>query len=120
MQLSTYPHLSHCLALLGTDMGALLIEDAEIPAKWRERAVQAEFELSRLTLAQVETFAIWEETEQEIEAEKAPAANAILYGVFDGDLGEVFYKPIDNGYDYHKITEQEARLKANLLTKQGA
>jgi hypothetical protein len=120
MKLSTYPHLSHCLALLGTDMGAILVEDAEVPEKWQDRVVQAEFELSQLSTAQVETFTIGEEGEQAVEAEKAPAANAILYDAFDGDLGEVFYDPIAIGSDYHKITEQEARLKANLLSKQGA
>jgi hypothetical protein len=64
MKLSTYPHLSHCLALLGTDMGAILNEGAEIPEKWQERVVQAEFELSQLTLTQVETFTMGEESEQ--------------------------------------------------------
>jgi hypothetical protein len=120
MKLSAYPHLSHCLALLGTDMGAILAEDVEIPEKWQDRVVQAEFELSQLTPTQVETFTMGEEREQAVEAEKAPAADAVLRDAFDGDLSEVFYNPIDNALDYHKVTEQETRLKANLLTKQGA
>lgn len=118
MILSTLPHLSHALAVLSTDIGAVLNEQAEFPAKWADRAQVAEEELAKMPPEQVETFVIGEETEQEQLRPLAPAAHGLLCDAFDGDLSELLFKSLESGNDYLAVEDRADALLAQKLTLQ--
>jgi hypothetical protein len=77
---------------VGVDCGASVVADARLPEKWAERAKLAEAELAPLTLDQLETLAMGEESDQEPLKKLCPNADALLADAFDGDLSEVVFK----------------------------
>lgn len=114
MKISELRYLSYALAYLGTDMGAHLNAEAEIPQAWEERARLAEEELSKFTIDEIETLVCGEENDQEALKPRAPNADALFLDAFDGDLSDVLYKPLGCGFAYHDILDDAAARKKAL------
>jgi hypothetical protein len=120
VQLSTLPHLSQALAVLATDIGAVLNQGAVFPEKWAARAQDAERELSRLDPGQVEKLVVGEEMDQEEIQPLAPATHGLLCDAFDGDLSDLLYVPLTSALDYQGVENLSDELtKQKIVLQQG-
>lgn len=120
MQLSTLPHLAHALAVLATDIGAMLNLEAELPPKWLEGAQAADIELSWFTLESVEQLVLGEELDQEQLRPQASEADRLLRDAFDGDLSDLLFTPLSSAFDYQGVEDlAEDLAKKKLVLQQG-
>lgn len=99
MKPAQLPALKRALEMLGSDNGANLRIDVDIPREHIAQAIAAERELAQLNVAEIWNLVAGDEEEQEPQAKRAPNAHAFLCAAFDGALSDILFSAWRNALD---------------------
>lgn len=110
MNATQLPALKRALEILGSDNGADLATDINLPVSCLAQAIAAERELAHLNATEIDTLVTGEETDQQAIAKRAPNAHAFLCAAFDGELSDILFRPWRDIHD-----SRAAELRGHVL-----